>query len=112
VCLYSFTPQPQQFQGWGIFQPVDEQTAMLLEAADPPQIEAYLQQFPTIWLRLAYCLQHQTWLAYPSSWWLDLLDLNHEDTKITKILLRVLCAFVLPSPPAAVSVTIPVVVGE
>jgi hypothetical protein len=24
-----------------------------------------LQQFPTIRLRLAYCLQHQTWLAYP-----------------------------------------------
>lgn len=63
--VYTFLPQPQSFEGWGIFQPVDEQTATLVEAADLPQITAYLQQFPTIRLRLAYRLQHQTWLAYP-----------------------------------------------
>jgi hypothetical protein len=63
--VYTFTPKPRQFEGWGILQPVDEQTAMLLEEADLPQITAYLQQFPTIRLRLAYRLQNQTWLAYP-----------------------------------------------
>lgn len=63
--VYTFTPQPQQFEGWGIFQSVDEQTATLIEGADLPQIVAYLQQFPTIRLRLAYRLQHQSWLAYP-----------------------------------------------
>jgi hypothetical protein len=63
--IYTFTPKPRQFEGWGILQPVDEQTAMLLEEADLPQITAYLQQFPTIRLRLAYRLQNQTWLAYP-----------------------------------------------
>lgn len=63
--VYTFTPKPRKFEGWGVFQPVDEQTATLLEEADLPQITAYLQQFPTIRLRLAYRLQHQTWLAYP-----------------------------------------------
>jgi hypothetical protein len=63
--VYTFTPKPQQFEGWGVFQPVDKQAATLLEEADLPQITTYLQQFPTIRLRLAYRLQHQTWLAYP-----------------------------------------------
>ncbi|UBF28699.1 hypothetical protein K9N68_13120 [Kovacikia minuta CCNUW1] len=63
--IYTFTPKPRQFEGWGIFQPVDERTATLVEGADLPQIATYLQQFPTIRLRLAYRLQSQSWLAYP-----------------------------------------------
>jgi hypothetical protein len=61
--LYTFTPKPRQFEGWGIFQPVDEQTATLLEEADLSQITAYLQQFPTIRLRLAYRLQHRRFIS-------------------------------------------------
>lgn len=63
--VYTFTPKPGKFEGWGIFQPVDEQTAMLVEEADLPQISAYLQHFSSVRLRLAYRLQNQTWLAYP-----------------------------------------------
>ncbi len=63
--VYTFTPKPQQVEGWGIFRPVDEQTATLVEEANFSQIAAYLQQFSAIRLRLAYRLQHQTWLAYP-----------------------------------------------
>lgn len=63
--VYTFMPSPCQFEGWGIFQAVDEQTATLLEAADLPQIAAYLQHFQTLRLRLAYRLHSQTWLAYP-----------------------------------------------
>jgi hypothetical protein len=63
--IYTFISQPQKFEGWGIFQPMDDRTATLVEEADLPQIAAYLQQFPTIRLRLAYRLQHQSWLAYP-----------------------------------------------
>lgn len=63
--VYTFTPQPPTFEGWGIFQPLDEQTATLIAEADLPQIATYLQQFPVIRLRLAYRLQYQTWLAYP-----------------------------------------------
>jgi hypothetical protein len=63
--VYTFTPKPGQFEGWGIFQPLDQQTASLIEEADLAQIEAYLQQLPTLRLRLANRLQSQTWLAYP-----------------------------------------------
>lgn len=63
--VYTFTPKPRRFEGWGIFQPADEQTAMLLEEADLPQISAYLQHFSSVRLWLAYRLQNQTWLAYP-----------------------------------------------
>jgi len=65
--VYTFTPHPRQFEGWGIFQPVDAQTVSLAETADLPQITAYLQQFQSIRLRLAYRLHHQTWLAYPAN---------------------------------------------
>ncbi len=63
--VYTFTPKPSKFAGWGIFQAVDEKTAKLVEEADLPQIAEYLQHFPQIRLRLAQELQKQTWLAYP-----------------------------------------------
>jgi hypothetical protein len=63
--VYTFTPKPGKFEGWGIFQAVDEKTATVLEEADLPQIGEYLQHFPQIRLRLAHQLQRQTWLAYP-----------------------------------------------
>ncbi|MDF2387225.1 hypothetical protein JMG10_37575 [Nostoc ellipsosporum NOK] len=63
--VYTFTPKPNKFEGWGIFQPVDKKTATVVEEADLPQIAEYLQNFPQIRLRLAHRLQRQTWLAYP-----------------------------------------------
>ena len=63
--IYTFTPKSRQFEGWGIFQPVDAKTATVVESADLPQIAEYLQHFPQIRLRLAHQLRGQTWLAYP-----------------------------------------------
>ncbi|MFN6483338.1 MULTISPECIES: hypothetical protein [unclassified Nostoc] len=63
--VYTFSPKPSKFEGWGIFQPVDQKTATVVEEADLPQITEYLQHFPQIRLRLAHQLQKQTWLAYP-----------------------------------------------
>jgi hypothetical protein len=63
--VYTFTPNPQDFAGWGIFRPLNTQTAMLQETAEIWQVDEYLQKFPAIRSRLAYCLQDQTWLAYP-----------------------------------------------
>lgn len=63
--VYTFTPKPSKFEGWGIFQAVDEKTATVIEEADFPQIAEYLQNFPQIRLRLAHQLRKQTWLAYP-----------------------------------------------
>ena len=63
--IYTFTPKPSKFEGWGIFQPMDKKTAQVVEEADLPQIAEYLQHFPQIRLRLAHQLQGQTWLGYP-----------------------------------------------
>lgn len=63
--IYTLTPKPNQFEGWGIFQPVGDNTARLIEEADLPQIAAYLQNFQAVRFRLAHCLQGQSWLAYP-----------------------------------------------
>ena len=63
--VYTFTPQPRSFAGWGVFQPIDSRTAVLVETAELPQVTEYLQHFPAVRLRLATRLQEQTWLAYP-----------------------------------------------
>jgi hypothetical protein len=63
--VYTFAPQPQSFEGWGIFQPINERMATLVTEADLPQIDAYLQHLQVLRLRLAYRLRGQTWLAYP-----------------------------------------------
>jgi hypothetical protein len=63
--VYTFSPKPRDFEGWGIFQPENEKTAIYLEEPSLPQIAEYLQQFKSLRLRLAYQLQGQTWLAYP-----------------------------------------------
>jgi len=62
--VYTFRPQPCDFEGWGIFQPVDTATARLMEEAALPQVSEYLQRLPAVRLRLAHALRGQTWLAY------------------------------------------------
>lgn len=63
--VYTFIPQPSRFEGWGIFQPSNEQTAVLMTEANLPQIETYLNAFQCFRLRLVRQLQSKTWLAYP-----------------------------------------------
>ena len=63
--IYTFTPKPSKFEGWGIFQPVDAKTVTVVEEAELPQVTEYLQHFSQIRLRLAHQLRFQTWLAYP-----------------------------------------------
>lgn len=63
--LYTFIPQPRNFEGWGIFQPVDEKIAELVDEPSLPQLAEYLKLLQPLRLRLAYALQGQTWLAYP-----------------------------------------------
>lgn len=63
--VYTFKPIPHDFQGWGVFQPVDRSHARVNRIADLPQIEAYLHPLPTFRLILARLLQGQTWLAFP-----------------------------------------------
>lgn len=62
---YTFTPQPADFEGWGIFQPVDEKTAEVVDEPSLPQLTDYLKLLKPLRLRLAHPLRGQTWLAYP-----------------------------------------------
>jgi hypothetical protein len=63
--VYTFTPQPRDFEGWGIFQPISDDTVQLVEEPGLPQIAEYMQRLPPVRLRLARALQGQSWLAYP-----------------------------------------------
>jgi hypothetical protein len=63
--IYTFTPKPRNFEGWGIFQPVDEKIAAVVDEPSFPQIAEYLRLLKPLRLRLAYPLRSQTWLAYP-----------------------------------------------
>ena len=65
--VYTFTAEPSDFEGWGLFQPIDVAHAALAEEADLMQIETYLKLFPSFRVRLALRLQHRTWLAYPAN---------------------------------------------
>lgn len=63
--VYTFQPKPINFEGWGIFQAVDEKIAKMVEEPILPQIEEYLQLMKPLRMLLAYQLKGQTWLAYP-----------------------------------------------
>jgi hypothetical protein len=63
--IYTFKPQPRNFEGWAIFQPVNEKVAAVVEEPSLPQLLEYLQLLVPIRLQLACLLQGQTWLAYP-----------------------------------------------
>jgi hypothetical protein len=63
--IYTFTPQPQDFEGWGIFQPVDGKIAEVVDEPSLPQLAEYLKLLKPLRLRLAHLLQGQSWLAYP-----------------------------------------------
>jgi hypothetical protein len=63
--IYTFKPQPRNFEGWAIFQPVDEKIAAVVDEPNLPQLAEYLQLLVPIRLQLAHVLQGQTWLAYP-----------------------------------------------
>jgi hypothetical protein len=36
--VYTFRPKPSKFEGWGIFDAVDEKTAKLVEEVYLPQV--------------------------------------------------------------------------
>ena len=63
--IYTLTPQPLDFEGWGIFKPINNQVAEVVEEPSLPQLAEYLKLLKSLRLRLAYALRGQTWLAYP-----------------------------------------------
>ncbi|NER35294.1 MAG: hypothetical protein F6J93_15030 [Oscillatoria sp. SIO1A7] len=65
--VYTFVPKPRDFEGWGIFQPANQKTAVVIEEPELFQIAEYLERFPAIRLWLADKLKGKTWLAYPTN---------------------------------------------
>jgi len=65
--IYTFVPEPPDFEGWGVFGPIDAGRARLVQEAGLAQIDAYLALLPTFRLRLSGRLRHRTWLAYPAN---------------------------------------------
>jgi hypothetical protein len=65
--LYTFTPRPREFEGWGIFQPISEHEAEVVEEAGLARVTEYLSLFPVMRLRLGYKLRGRAWIAYPAN---------------------------------------------
>jgi hypothetical protein len=65
--IYTFKPLPEGFEGWGIFLPLTNKEAELLEEASLFQVAEYLKLLKPLRVRLAQQLRGQTWLAYPAN---------------------------------------------
>ncbi|HVK06032.1 MAG TPA: hypothetical protein VM490_21360 [Armatimonadaceae bacterium] len=64
--VQTFAPEPDDFEGWGVFQASEDgRRAQLVEEADLPLVAGYLALFPVLRLRLIEPLAGRTWLAYP-----------------------------------------------
>lgn len=63
--VQTFRPAPNDFEGWGVFQPTAEGAALVVEEADLPLVADYCRLLTPLRLRLAHALSGQTWLAYP-----------------------------------------------
>lgn len=66
--VYAFSPAPADFEGWGVFEPVDAATARLVEEADLAVVDRYLAVLKT---RMRFVLVRRlggrSWLAYPAN---------------------------------------------
>ena len=63
--LCTLKPQPANYEGWGIFEATDTHTAVYQKPVKRTKVDAYLNLFPSLRVRLAFHLQGRTWLAYP-----------------------------------------------
>src|SRR5437868_4354516 len=58
--IYTFKPLPEDFEGWGIFLPLNNKEAELLEEANLFQVAEYLKLLKPLRVRLAQQLRGQT----------------------------------------------------
>jgi hypothetical protein len=65
--VQTFRPRQRDFEGWGIFKPVDDATAEVVDEASLPQVARYLKLLRPLRVRLAERLRGRTWLAYPAN---------------------------------------------
>ncbi|HJQ26443.1 MAG TPA: hypothetical protein VKA60_21190 [Blastocatellia bacterium] len=65
--VYTFTPRPPDFEGWGVFLPASDKEAELLDEAELSLIGEYLKLLKPLRARLVARLRGTTWLAYPAN---------------------------------------------
>lgn len=65
--VHTLRPLPASFEGWGLFEVLDERRARLVEEALRTDVARYLQLFPLLRVRLVAAMQGRTWLAYPAN---------------------------------------------
>ncbi|MBX3249277.1 MAG: hypothetical protein KF901_19025 [Myxococcales bacterium] len=68
--VQAFAPTPADFEGWGLFQPIDARRARLGERADPATIDRYLALLPRVVLiavRPAKGAAGRAWWAMPAN---------------------------------------------
>ncbi|MGE3801599.1 MAG: hypothetical protein AB7H80_11310 [Candidatus Kapaibacterium sp.] len=63
--VYDFAVEPIDFEGWGLFRPLDVKRAEVVEEPPLYLVGEYLNLLPTLRLKLATQLNSSTWLAYP-----------------------------------------------
>ncbi|MEZ5582856.1 MAG: hypothetical protein R3F37_08875 [Candidatus Competibacteraceae bacterium] len=63
--VHTFTPEPNNREGWGLFKPQDATTVRWIGNAELAQIDAYLRLLKPLRCHLALRLRYRTWLAYP-----------------------------------------------
>ncbi|MCB0711582.1 MAG: hypothetical protein KDD67_04545 [Ignavibacteriae bacterium] len=63
--VYEFAIESTDFEGWGLFRPLDSARVEVVEEPSLYLVGEYLNLFPTLRLKLATQLNSSTWLAYP-----------------------------------------------
>lgn len=61
----TFSVEPDDFEGWGVFEPHNPSTAQLQREAQRPDIERYLELFEPLRAILVEPLERASWLAHP-----------------------------------------------
>ncbi|HYG11630.1 MAG TPA: hypothetical protein VD835_16905, partial [Pyrinomonadaceae bacterium] len=65
--VQTFRTRPRGFEGWGVFEAIDERTARVTREATLAQVGCYLKLLKSVRVRLVERLRGRTWLAYPAS---------------------------------------------
>jgi hypothetical protein len=63
--VQTFRMRPRGFEGWGVFEAIDERTARLVGEATLAQVAGYLTRLKFLRVHLVERVRGRTWLAWP-----------------------------------------------
>jgi hypothetical protein len=65
--VQTFQTRPRDFEGWGVFEAIDERTARLVHEATLAQVAGYLSRLNSLRVQLVERVRGRTWLAWPAN---------------------------------------------